>query len=75
MISSISQQIHHNNKSPSPILAYDILRCFFLSGRAEMFVFGILTVPNRTIFVVGTGRHDSSHDSGDVEIRPGEHLL
>ena len=40
-----------------------------------MFVFGILTVPNRTIFVVGTGRHDSSHDSGDVEIRPGEHLL
>ena len=48
---------------------------FFLSGRTEVFGFGILTVPNRTIFVVGTRRHDSSHDCGNVEVGPGEHLL
>ena len=48
---------------------------FFLSGRAELFGFGVLSVPNRAIFVIGAGRHYCSHDGGDVEVGPGEHLL
>ena len=40
-----------------------------------MFGFGILTVPNCAIFIVGAGCHDSSHDSGDVKVGPSEHLL
>lgn len=36
---------------------------------------GVLAVPASGVVVSGGGDDDCSHDSGDVEVGPGEHLV